>query len=893
MGWNSKVHRRSPWLRYGVALLSVAAATAVRWGLDGLFQERSPYTTYYLAIMVSAAYGGLGPGLAATAAGGLVADLLFVAPRGRVHIGEAAEAVRFGLFLLVGGAISLISEGMHRLRRRAEWNAEGWRRSEEQFREAFDHAPVGMALTGLDGKLLYVNRAYCQVTGYAEHELLAGMTFMQLTHPEDREANLNVKDRMLSGEIPAFFFEKRYLRKDGSIVWVRASASARRDLTGRPFQIVGMVEDITARKEAEKAMRTSEERYRLINQATNDVLWDWDLSNDELVWSDAVETTFGYRRAAVPPVISWWYEHIHPDDRDRVVNAIHAMIDNPAAHAWTAEYRFRHSEGHWVDVLDRGFVARDEHGRGVRMIGSMLDLTQQRQAQQAVRESEAILRKAMSAPTVGVLFFSLNGRIHKANETLERMSGYSSDELANATHWRMLTAPEFWEPTERTATELAERGVTAPYEKQMVRKDGSRWWGLFAPTRLSGSGWNTECVEFIIDITERKQAEEALKAAKLSAEQAKAAAEAASKAKDHFLAVLSHELRTPLTPVAVAAEMLENDQRLPDDVCQDVAMIRRNVELETRLIDDLLDLTRIARGKLELDIRQVDVVAMLREAVHICRPDAEEKNLSLDVTLDACRKWVRGDAARLQQVFWNLLKNAIKFTPQGGRIAVRCCCRTEERLAIEIADTGIGIEPAALERIFDAFEQQDRMVTRQFGGLGLGLAICKAIVQMHGGSIQATSAGRHQGATFRVELPLDVAAVSPDGKPDRAEAAAEHRQASKRILLVEDHLDTARMMSRLLKLEGHEVRIAGSVAEAMDLAGGEPFDVIISDLGLPDGSGLDLMRRIQQTRPMPGIALSGYGQEEDLRRSREAGFAAHLTKPVSFDQLHAVLGRVA
>ena len=274
-----------------------------------------------------------------------------------------------------------------------------------------------------------------------------------------------------------------------------------------------------------------------------------------------------------------------------------------------------------------------------------------------------------------------------------------------------------------------------------------------------------------------------------------------------------------------------------------------------------------------------ELCKIIHRAVEVCKPDIEGRSLRFAVDLGpAAPYWVDADAARLQQVFWNLLKNAIKFTPHGGRVGIHCR-PNEEHVLVEVSDSGIGIEPEALPRIFNAFEQEELSITRQFGGLGLGLAISKALVELHGGTISAHSEGRDQGATFRIRLPL-CAPLSRAETP----AAAAPRGAVRplRVLLVEDHGVTAKMMRMVLTADGHTVEIAGDVATALELADQRDFDLLISDLGLPDGSGHDLMRQLRERgRTFPGIALSGYGQEEDIRRSREAGFSAHLTKPAS------------
>ncbi len=373
------------------------------------------------------------------------------------------------------------------------------------------------------------------------------------------------------------------------------------------------------------------------------------------------------------------------------------------------------------------------------------------------------------------------------------------------------------------------------------------------------------------------------------ARQAREEAEAANLAKDRFLAVLSHELRTPLTPVLAEVSALLDDPATPEAFRPVLEMTRRNVDLQARLIDDLLDLSRIAQGKLPLRREVVDAHLLISRALEICRAGIDEARLDLVVDLRATRHHVEADPARLQQVVWNLIKNATKFTPAGGVVAVRTV-DVGEALAIEVADSGMGIATDVLSRIFDAFDQGDTTVTRRFGGLGLGLAISRGLAEAHGGRLIAASPGPSLGATFTLELPAVAAPAFAAAVPTATEPG---RPGSLRLLLVEDNADTLRVMGRLLRGRGHQVATAASIAEAVGLADSGPFDLLISDLGLPDGSGLDLLRRLRTPPTVGAIALSGHGMDDDIRRSREAGFAEHLIKPVDFRTLEAAIARVA
>jgi signal transduction histidine kinase len=414
------------------------------------------------------------------------------------------------------------------------------------------------------------------------------------------------------------------------------------------------------------------------------------------------------------------------------------------------------------------------------------------------------------------------------------------------------------------ATPSAEEGVTLKlYNEILVRK------------------LERKCTQLEQRIAELKKTEEMLHAARAGAERAQAEAEKANRAKDQFLAVLSHELRTPLTPVLAAAQLLQREQGLSIRFREPLEIIQRNAQLQARLIDDLLDLTRIARGKLELKRKPIDICTVIERAVEIAKPDIDARRLEFGVIVKDGPHRVNGDASRLQQVVWNLLTNAVKFTPEGGCVGLRCE-REDDQVIIEVSDSGIGIEAQAADKIFDAFEQGGRTVTRQFGGLGLGLAIAKRLVEMHDGKISVYSEGRNRGAIFRVQLPVSNVELAADAQ----ESAAPAPGRSMRILLVEDNGDTARTMKMLLEICGYVVETAADVSQGLKAAESARFDLLLSDLGLPDGTGMDLMRELRRRgHALKGIALSGYGLEEDMRRSKEAGFSAHFTKPADADAL--------
>ncbi|MFL6552024.1 MAG: ATP-binding protein [Chthoniobacterales bacterium] len=367
---------------------------------------------------------------------------------------------------------------------------------------------------------------------------------------------------------------------------------------------------------------------------------------------------------------------------------------------------------------------------------------------------------------------------------------------------------------------------------------------------------------------------------------------AANAAKDQFLAQLSHELRSPLTPVIAMVGELEAELPDSEPVKGALEVVRRNVELEARLIDDLLDITRISKGKLQLSFEPISIHQILQRAYEICRNEIEAKNLEVNFALRAAHPYVEGDPARLQQVFWNLIKNSVKFTPEKGRISIETLNPAPNNIEVRVIDTGIGIEPQAIDKIFDAFEQGQSDITRRFGGLGLGLTISKTLIDAHGGHIRVQSSGKNQGATFTIELNTVERPIERDGhgedlsadrKPDVAVTS------DRRLLLVDDHYDTCLSMKRMLERRGYQITVAHSAEQAVEKVRTQEFDLLISDIGLPDRSGYELMRELRLNKRLPGIALSGFGSEQDVNQAREAGFAEHLTKPINFERLEKTI----
>ena len=537
-------------------------------------------------------------------------------------------------------------------------------------------------------------------------------------------------------------------------------------------------------------------------------------------------------------------------------------------------------------------LSDDELGLLADSFNNMLERIQS--SDSALRASEEQLRIVADHASVFLCQFDREHRYKFANRAYAERYGIEPPQLIGK-HLSEVLGTAAYELI-RPHIDKAFTGEKVEFEREIPDATlGARWVHVVFMPERSLEGQVVGIVAVINDISLRKREEQEL-------ERARDEALNASRAKDDFLAALSHELRTPLNPVLLVASDAANNPQLPDETRADFEMIRRNVELEARLIDDLLDLTRISRGKLSLEKRPLDVRAVLQDAIAIVQADAKVKQISLTLDFGADQYMVLGDSVRLQQVFWNVLKNAVKFTPEGGKITIETRTLPESgNVAVKIIDTGIGLTIEEITHIFNAFSQGDHAGTsgsHRFGGLGLGLAISRMLVELHSGVIHAASAGRDQGATFTIELPfVQVEEWKNNAAPLERPATNNSQTTLKkkpggRILLVEDHEPTRTALARLLTRRDYKVMTATSVAEARALAHRENFDLVVSDIGLPDGNGYTLMSELRDDFGLKGIALTGYGMEQDVLRGQNAGFVAHLTKPVRMESLEKALSEV-
>lgn len=789
-----------------------------------------------------------------------------------------------GVMLAQNGLLSISLLGLFVLRprkgiERHTLQPPGTPAKAEDLAQILNAVPYAIWWKDRDGVYLGCNRAFVEAAGCRQAAEIVGRTDYQIPGLRPDAEAYRANDReVLTSNTPKRHIVEPVTRGDGHTRWADVSKLPLPDADGTPYAVLGVLEDVTERKAAEQTLLREKGFVDAILAGMPGVLFLHDESGLLVKWNARAKDVYGFTDEELRG--RHFLEWVPPDQRRQVVAA--------AAEVMRSGYASLDA-----DVILKDGVRAPHYISGIRLtiddkpylLVAGIDVSEQKRAEAALRREKA-LTDAIFDNLPGIIhIYDREGRLIRWNAQATRLSGFSDQELMDRQIGQALPEEERGQLPE--IIERVLRGERANLEVTLLTKQGG---GI--PVFVAGAGVTLEGEPHIlvigIDISQRKRAEEHV-------HRALAQAEAANRAKDQFLAAASHELRTPLTPVLLLSSSLERDPQLPAEVRRDLAVIREHVDLEKRLIGDLLDFTAMHAGKLHIYPEPTDVHDVIRAAVPTCQEDLERKDIQLHIRLEATRHHAMGDPGRLRQVFWNLLQNACKFTADGGTITVstRDDGGNDGTLRVEVTDTGIGIAPETLQRLFRPFEQGPRDERRQhYGGLGLGLAIAKTLVETHGGSISATSEGEGRGSTFIVRLPVTEDATSaPPPTPLPPAPIPCTRPGRLKLLLVEDHPLTLRTLARLLKGEGHEVTTAASVAAALEAAEHEQFDLVLSDIGLPDGSGLELMPILREKYGLRGIALSGFGAAGDLEASRNAGFLAHLTKPVTVEALQEALGR--
>jgi PAS domain S-box-containing protein len=522
---------------------------------------------------------------------------------------------------------------------------------------------------------------------------------------------------------------------------------------------------------------------------------------------------------------------------------------------------------------------------------------------ETIQRGEQRMSRIMDSNVIGVVFCD-NERILEANDAYLKIVGYSREDLeAGRLIWRVMTPPDFWHLDDRAVAEIAERGDCTPFEKEYIRKDGTRVPVLLAIAGLEEN--NVKYVCFVQDLTGQKESEMDRSTLLESERAARSEAERAGRMKDEFLATLSHELRTPLNAILGWSQLMRRKGMRPEDLQEGLDVIERNARVQTQLIEDLLDMSRIISGKVRLDVQSVEPIGFIEAAIETMKPAAEAKDIKLHKLLDPRTGPIAGDSNRLQQVVWNLIANAVKFTPRGGKIQV-LLERVNSQIQITVADTGIGIKPELTSQVFQRFHQVDASTTRKHGGLGLGLAIVKHLVELHGGGVSAESPGENRGTTFTVRLPITVVHRNADDSQRRHPKATTTTPppyktadlAGLKLIVVDDEPDARNLIRRLLEECGAEVFTAGSAAEAISLVEKERPDILVSDIGMPGVDGYEFLQRVRNLGAakggkVPAVALTAFARSEDRTRALRSGYLVHVSKPVEPAEFIATIASIA
>lgn len=804
-------------------------------------------------------------------------------------------------------------------RKRAE---QAVRNSELEFRASFEGAGVGKAqVDPRTLRFLRVNAKLCELTGYTADELCA-RGVPDITHPEDAAADLARWRRLVAGDSGLYVSEKRYVRKDGDVVSVRATAALLRAADGEPVRATAVIEDITARKAAELALRRSEALFRALVEASSQIVWTADpdgvVVDDSPSWRAVTGQTHEHRRG-------WgWLNAIHPDDRPRVSRHWRAAVEQPRA--TELEYRLRRADGVYRDMHVRAVPVADPGGKIREWVGMNIDITERKSAEDAIHRSAERLKKlaevsltlnsAQTSESVMRLTTEAARVLVPAHQSVSSI--VSDGDWSHANHhvslsdryaeWRDHAARPTGEGLHAivcrsnrslrlTHAELEAHPAYADLAEGRGGRPPLRGWlgvpligqrgqnlGLLQLSDRDGGDF-TEDDEFVM-MQLANMAAIALENARLLDELREG-----DRRKDEFLATLAHELRNPLAPLRTGLQVMELAGAQRAEIADYTReMMERQVKHMVRIVDDLLDLSRVTRGLVDLRREHLDLAEAIHAAIETSRPAIAAAGHDLALELPSAPLYVHADPTRVSQVVSNLLHNAAKFTPMGGHIWLSVHTE-DDRAVITVRDDGVGIDGSVLPTIFDMFTQANPGLPHATGGLGIGLTLVRKLVALHGGEVSARSAGPGHGATFVVRLPL---APGREGEARARQRAASEptSTAGARVLIVDDNVDAAETIALLLRLGGSEVHVEHDGPQAIVAALDFAPDLVLLDIGLPSLSGYDVARsiRAQQSDHRPYlVALTGWGQDADRRKAEAAGFDHHLTKPADPAEIQRIL----
>ncbi len=739
--------------------------------------------------------------------------------------------------------------------------------SERLFQALLEQCPVGVAQCDMDGRFRYVNAGYCDMLGYTAEELTK-LTWQQITHPDDIEADMALGKKVLAGELPHYNLEKRYVRKDGTPVWISMFGNFIFDEQKLPVQGVAVAVDISARKLADAAVRESRQRLQLAHEAAGLGSFDWDIKGDRITWDDRTRELWG-----VPPdlplTLPMAMLGIHAEDRDRVSDRIKTSLDAASGGRYLSTYRVvnaRDKLTRWIEA--HGQVQFDGHVP-VRMVGTLRDITERVDAERSLRQNEERFRELAHNIDQIVWTCDATGQPTWFNDRWYEFADVPLERMIDE-GWSMLVHPAHAERVAQRFRHCILTGETWEDTFPVRSKHGEYRWFLSRaiPIRASDGtvlrwfGTNT-------DITAHRELQDALTDA--------------DRRKDEFLAMLAHELRNPVAPIVNVAQILARRLKSDAQGLELVAIVQRQVTHLARLLDDLLDVARITRGRIDLRREPLHVNECIGIASETVEPLLHAGQHRLEISLAPEELRVDADRVRLTQCLTNLLNNAARYSEPGTTIRVRTFAR-DGNAVIEVRDEGRGISPDVLPKIFELFAQDQRALDRQSGGLGIGLSVCKKLMEMHGGSVSAASEGVGRGSTFTLAMPLLAAAKETAIGDEKASVSP------RRVLIVDDNIDAADSIAMLLQMSGHQTQVVYGGEEALAAHASFDPEVVVLDIGLPGMDGYEVVQELRESGfAGRAIALSGYGQPEDMQNAMRAGFDAHLVKPVDLDALERAL----
>jgi PAS domain S-box-containing protein len=755
---------------YVVTVLAVSSALLLTLLLQSLLAP-TLFQLFFAAVAVSTWYGGMQPGLLATALSTVAIGYCFVTPEFSFIIAGVDNILRLGMFVLVAIIISSLNSGLRTAKQRLELSMKKLQASEARFRRLAESNIIGVIVADINGPILEANDAFLQMVGYSREDLQGGrVKWRSMTPPEYYEVSKRSLAELKAKGI-CTPFEKEYIRKDGSRVPILLGSTL---LESDSEHVIGFVVDLSERKKAEEALRQREEQLRLITNA-------------------------------LPVLISY--------------------VD--------AQQRYRFNNKRYEDW--HGLPASEIYGKHIREV--------------------------LGEPAY------------------ESILPYVEAVLS---------------------------GKQVNYEKQLQFQDGlTRYTSITYVPQFNQEGQVEGFVALISDITERKLAEQESEQLLLREQASRAEAEAANRMKDEFLATLSHELRTPLNAMVGWTQLLRSRKFDEATTAKGLETIDRNVKSLAALIEDVLDVSRIIRGKLRLNMHPVELLPVVQAAIDTVRSASQAKEISIEYFFDSKIGVILGDANRLQQVVWNLLSNAVKFTPPKGKVEVQLQRIDGSLVQIRVSDTGEGISPEFLPYVFERFRQADSSSTRSYGGLGLGLAIVRHLVELHGGTVHAESPGIGLGATFIVSLPMKTVGletINPQQLSPKIGREIAKNQLLKldglRVLVVDDEPDARQLLTTMLgQYEAQVIAVASAKEALIALQEFQP-NVLVSDIGMPLEDGYSLIRKVralstEQGGKIPAVALTAYARAEDRMQALLAGFQLHVPKPVSPVELAAVIANLS